>query len=182
MRKKTIILIFIATIVSISKLSAQFSSVSFNTLGYVSGNINVALDFKVNNRLTFNLPISISPVKFNSLGWRNATIEPGFRMWVNNIYHGSFVGVYAVGSYFNFLFDSTNHKGWAAGAGASYGYSFFLTKRWNLDVELGLAVVYADYNTNPNIVYGPFDDEQWSRFQNIMLVPSRARVSFSYLF
>lgn len=182
MKKRLAILLLLAFAALPGIGHAQFSSVSFNALGYVTGNFNVAFDVKLNARTSLDVPISFSPLRFKNVGWQNITLTPGVRFWLNEIYQGSFFGVYADGSYYKILYSDDNYQGWSAGAGFSYGYSFLMSKRWNLEVEIGASVVYMDYTLKPERQWGIFEDEHWTRHRSIGLVPSKAKISFGYLF
>lgn len=180
-RAKTVLATIVLLLLS-GSASAQFSALSFNVLGYASGNINAAVDLRLDAKRSFNIPLSVSPVAFTKTGWANVTLAPGVRFWNNEIYHGGFVGLYAIVSAFDFRYAQKERWGWCTGAGVSYGTAILLSKRWNLELELGLGVVYSKYSLKELIEYGPFDDEEWSRRNSILLVPSRTRVTFAYLF
>lgn len=181
--KKILIIICAVAFVAFPRICcAQFSSVSVNTLGYLTGNLNVALDFKINSRTTFDIPLSFSPMMFNKLGWQNVTVQPGFRFWTNEIYQGSFFGLYAGGTAYRMLYRNNYYQGWASGVGFSFGHSFLLSKRWNLEAEIGASLIYADYTKKENRTYGIFEDEHWTRHRRIQAVPSKLKISFGYIF
>ncbi len=165
-----------------SKAVAQFSSVSTNLVGWATGNINAAVDLKLDTRISFNIPLSFSPVMGKNIGWQNITFQPGARFWMTELYRGSFVGVYGSTAYYRLRNHGWNRRGWAAGAGVSYGYSHLLSKRWNLEVEVGVNVMYTDFDKTRNREFGVFEDEYWWDIRRVMILPGKLKVSFGYLF
>lgn len=165
-----------------NEAKAQFSSVSFNTLGLATGNINVAFDVKLDTKVSFNMPLSFSPVMAKQVGWQNICFSPGARFWTNELYNGSFVSVYGSAAYYRIRYDGWNRQGWATGLGVSYGYSHLISKRWNLEVEVGVSAIYTEFDKTRNLQYGIFEDEYWWRKRQVMIVPSKLKISFGYLF
>lgn len=161
---------------------AQFSSVAVNAIGLATGNINAAIDVKLDTKISLNMPLSFSPVMSRKVGWQNVVFAPGARFWTNELYNGSFIGVYGSAAYYRLRYDGWNRQGWAAGVGVSYGYSHLLTKRWNLEIEVGVSAIYADFDKTRNYEYGIFEDEYWWRKRQVRIVPSKLKVSFGYLF
>lgn len=83
--------------------------------------------------------------------------EIEYRYWFCSKFGGHFMGVHALGTQYNIsghklplLFgkDSDLHRyeGWGAGAGISYGYSFYLGKHWSLEAEIGAGYARLHYD------------------------------------
>ena len=172
----------IAFVLSPDKAKAQFSSVSINTIGWATGNFNAALDLKLDTKISLDLPLSFSPIMSEKVGWQNVTFSPGVRFWAVELYRGSFFGVYTSGAWYKLRYGGYDRRGWATGLGFSYGYSKLLSKRWNLEMEVGFSAIYADYNKRENRSYGIFEDEYWWHTRRVLLAPSKLKVSLGYLF
>lgn len=80
-----------------------------------------------------------------------------YRWWFCERFSGHFLGVHAIGTQYNIaghnlplLFgknsDQYRYEGWGAGAGISYGYQFYLGKRWSLEANVGVGYVLLDYD------------------------------------
>ena len=70
------------------------------------------------------------------------------------------------------------YDGYGFGVGLSYGYSKVLNKRWNLEFEAGLGVLWSDYTKYLCKTCGaPQGNEK-----KIYLIPSKASISLVYLF
>lgn len=80
-----------------------------------------------------------------------------YRYWLCSKFDGHFFGVHLLGTQYNIgghelplLFGkgSKNYRyeGWGAGAGVSYGYSFFLGKRWSVEASVGVGYARLYYD------------------------------------
>lgn len=175
-------LLCVAFAIAPSRAKAQFSSVSVNAIGWATGNINAAVDVKLDTKVSLDLPLSLSPVMNQKIGWQNVTFAPGVRFWTTELYRGSFFGVYASGAWYRLRYDGFDRKGWATGVGFSYGYSHLLSKRWNLEMEIGFSAIYTAFDKREHRTYGVWEDEYWWHTRRVMLVPSKLKVSVGYLF
>lgn len=75
------------------------------------------------------------------------------------------------------LSSDKRYEGWAVKAGISYGYSFVLGGRWNLEAELGLGVAHADYDRYGCGVCADID----GHFKKTVFVPTKAAITFVYM-
>lgn len=143
----------------------------------------------VHNQWTLHLPVKVNPWKFNGKPYRFATIMPGARYWLIDSYsRGWFIGVNAVAGGYDFTgvafnkidYFSRNHryKGWGYGGGISAGYSFPIAKRWNIEVEAGVAGVYIDHD----IYYGPDEGRKIAYQKGFLPVPGKIGANIVYLF
>lgn len=80
-----------------------------------------------------------------------------YRYWLCNRFSGHFFGVHALGTQYNIgghnlplLFGKNSqqyrYEGWGAGGGISYGYQFYLGKRWSLEANVGVGYAYLNYD------------------------------------
>lgn len=115
-------------------------------------------------------------------------IQPEFRYWLCEKFNGHFLGAHALGSQFNIsgynlplLLEKGSkqyrYRGWAVGAGLSYGYQLLLGKRWNMEFSLGVGYAYLDYNKYPCRKCGNKLDSGHKHYFG----PTRASVSLIYI-
>ena len=45
--------------------------------------------------------------------------------------------------------ENERHQGWGAGVGVSYGYSWLLSKHWNLEATVGVGYLYLESEKYP---------------------------------
>lgn len=96
---------------------------------------------------TLNLGFSYNPWNFSDTRKiKHFLLEPGARYWFWQTYAGSFISMYAMGARYNVAWEGKyRYQGWGYGAGMTYGRSWLLSKRWNMEVEAGLGLLVAPY-------------------------------------
>ena len=107
--------------------------------------------------------------------------QAGVRFWRFEPNAGPFVGTYIAAGRYDMGNRRRHRKGMLAGAGASYGYCWMLAKRWSLIAEIGAGLYYVR-DTRREYFTPWSEDEIIRRSRRLMLLPSKAEVSFSYLF
>lgn len=120
------------------------------------------------------------------LAWRpmthtqHALFTPSMRYWKQGVYNrGFFVGGHLIGGVYKwggYATDPSYARGYLLGAGASVGYNYELSARWNIEAELGLALVHARYDRHS--AGGAVEQAQLSR---ALVLPSRLGISLVYL-
>lgn len=97
----------------------------------------------------------------NDRRWKQWMLQPEARYWFCQRFSGHFVGAHVLGGQFNFgnlPFDfkflgtdfsalrDKRYQGWVVGAGVAYGYSWILSRHWNLEAEIGIGWVYSRFD------------------------------------
>ena len=177
MNKFLLVLSFVALATT---AKAQFYSVKTNLLGLATTNLNVEAGISVHRNWSLHLPVNYNPWVFSgNKRFQNITVEPGARYWFLESFSQGFIGIQSI--YSRFHVGGTNkyrYDGYGVGMGLSYGYSKVIRKRWNLEFEAGLGVLWADYTKDLCKTCGaPQGDER-----KLYLIPSKASISLVYLF
>lgn len=117
---------------------------------------NLALEAGLSSQWSLELSGAANPFSFNdNRKWKHYLLQGEARYWLCERFYGHFLGIHAGGGEFNVArtsvpwldFSSGNrYEGWNVGAGISYGYSWVLGKRWNLEATLGLGWLHLDYD------------------------------------
>lgn len=126
--------------------------------------------------------------------WRNATLQPELRYWLCQRHDGHFFGLHVQGgtynvgglhnsvSIFGYDFSKLSHaryQGWFAGAGLGYGYSWILSRHWNVEGELGIGYNYTRYDRYRCAGCGRKDvDDKPKHYFG----PTKAALSMVYIF
>lgn len=128
-------------------LQAQFYSVQTNTLKLATTTFNAEGSMMLSTHWTLNLGFSYNPWNFSDTRKiKHFLLEPGARYWFWQTYAGSFISMYAMGARYNVAWEGKyRYQGWGYGAGMTYGRSWLLSKRWNMEVEAGLGLLVAPY-------------------------------------
>lgn len=150
----------------LSEGKAQKIAVKTNLLWDAAANISIGAEYGVTPRWTVELSGGYNNWKMSShcRRWKHWFIRPEARYWFCERFGGHFLGAYLHGGKFNvghlkngisFLgtdFSKLSHdrfQGWFVGCGASYGYSWMVGKRWNLEPEIGIGYSYCRYDRYP---------------------------------
>ena len=160
-------------------LQAQFYSLSTNIPASVSSNINLEFSMTLNRKWSAHLPVYYNPFVFSdNKKLQNFILMPGVRYWVLESYINGFFGINAIGSKYHFTWQDRRYEGQAYGAGISTGYAWMLSRRWNLEVEAGIGLIWADYRLYPCEKCGQKirDEHRW------YVVPNKLALSMVYLF
>lgn len=120
---------------------------------------NLAVEIALSKNSTLELSGAYNPwnrkasLKDNDkfLHW---TVRAEYRHWFCERYNGHFIGGNAFYSAYNIsghtlplLFDKEyRYEGYASGVVVTYGYSFILSPKWNLELNAGVGVAYMEYD------------------------------------
>ena len=122
---------------------------------------NAGIEFGLAPRWSLDLSGNYNGWTVNDHKWKHWLVQPEARYWFCDRFAGHFVGLHLLGGEYNFgnIKNSINflgtdfseltdhrHQGWYAGAGIAYGYSWILSRHWNLELELGAGYVYTRYD------------------------------------
>lgn len=180
-RKIITVTICLLLVCMLNTAKAQFYSVKTNLIGLATANINAELSMALNRKWSLHVPVQYNPlVMRDNRQFRNLTVEPGVRYWFKESYTRNFIGLYAVASRFHFgkVWDNNRYDGNGFGAGVSYGHSYPVATRWNMEWEVGVGAVWADYTKYKCKKCGL----NLGRKQGLYFVPTRIAVNIVYLF
>lgn len=168
-----LVLMFVAT----DQLSAQQFAVKTNALYWATTTPNLGIEFAVNSKITVDINSGFNPWRFSDKHQLKAWyIQPEARWWLCKKYAGHFFGIN--GGYADYKTRwnyPTLYDGNLYSLGLSYGYSWMLSKRWNLEVELGLGYTHLKYKKKH------IAETCNSNFTREMFGPNKLAVSFSYI-
>lgn len=118
----------------------------------------VSLEAGVAPKWTLELSGTLNAWAVNGHRWKQWMVQPEARYWFCRRFSGHFVGVHAIGGQYNFgnlkndikflgtdfsVLTNRRMQGWMVGAGVAYGYSWILSRHWNLEAELGFGWIYT---------------------------------------
>lgn len=148
-------------------LEAQRVAVRSNLLALATGDINLEGSLMLGNKFSFHTSVHAKPITFgysvpvgvlrffeNEREYKNPATQigkvhyreyysliPGIRFWSHGVYNrGFFLGIHAIGMMFRWggdMYDANYRKGFGVGAGVTVGYSYELSRRWNIEAEIG---------------------------------------------
>lgn len=156
---KRILFVLLAFIGFISPAMAQKVAVKTNLLYDATSTINLGTEFGLSPKWTLDVSANYNPWTYsNNKKWKHWLVQPEARYWFCNKMMGHFIGFHTIAGSYNignvnaaFKFLGTDfsklkdyrYEGWFVGAGVAYGYSWVLSKHWNLEAELGVGYTYS---------------------------------------
>jgi len=181
MKKRFFTAFLVSMLASFGGVSAQYSAVRVNALALATGSLNAGIDVAVSRRWSVEGFLLWNPIKADAFRSQVQAFSAGVRRWRFEPHTGFFVGIHSTTAFYDVGGKTAHRKGWMTGAGASCGYSWLLSNRWNITAEAGLGCFYMkekkqEYNTSV------WEDLRIYHFRRFVLAPSRAEISFSYLF
>ena len=169
----------------VPNVSAQYYSLSTNLLGLGTGNINVEISATAGRKWSIHLPVNYNPFTYNFIEenakMQNLTVQPGVRYWFTESYMRGFLGIHGTFSRYHMGWKELSkyrYDGLAAGGGLSLGYAKMLGKRWNLEFEVAVDVLYADHDKYECRACGFFSGNE----KKVLVAPTKVAISMVYLF
>ena len=142
-------------------------AIKTNLLYDATATINLGVEVPVAPKWSIDLSGNLNDWKIRQRQWKHWLIQPEARYFLCNRMNGHFFaahllgGQYSVGNLIHipgighlpdFLgtslssLNDTRVKGWFAGAGVGYGYTWVLGKHWNVEAEVAIGWAYTRYD------------------------------------
>ena len=160
--KKLYLLLFVISALSFASAErARAQALKINIPTTIVGTPNIGAEFTISQQLAVNGDILWAPYMFKkheevfraligSIDFRYY-ISPKY-YYTNDMFDGFYVGPYVMAGNFNVGFykgknkTSYRYKGWGISGGISLGYKFYLSKRFRLDLNLGVGYAHLQYD------------------------------------
>ncbi len=167
MRKLVFMLLLFAVPVSFyaqGRLAGEKGSVvgiKTNLPYWGTATFNLGAEFRLARHWSLDLEAGLNPFDGKNddgsygKSLRHLRVHPELRYWFCETSHSHFVGLhipyllYNVSDIGMFGLEGLRRQGWGAGAGISYGYSWLLSKHWNLEATLGAGYLYLESEKYP---------------------------------
>ena len=176
--------LLIAVLLTLSVFGVKGQSVALRTSGVLWATLtpNIELSYVVNEHFTAHLPVQYNPFVFGENSRiQQLTFMPGARYWFKLAHARYFVSAYAIASRFHMggWFDNLyRYDGHCYGLGVGGGYSWILSKCFNIEAELGVGTAYASYDK----CFWPKNSKLYSHEKGIRIFPAKFDVSLVYFF
>jgi hypothetical protein len=123
-----------------------------NLLFDATATMNLGVEVRVSPKSTIDFSGSYNPWSWKeNRKWKSIVVQPEYRWWVGDPFSGHFIGMHAQWAHYNFGnlpfadLETNRYQGDLYGAGISYGYSWYIGKRWALEATVGLGYNYMEY-------------------------------------
>lgn len=152
---KKIIVAIILLSMSVTVFGQQVG-VKSNILYGMTLTPNAGVELSVGRHSSVQLNYGLHPWRNGEKMLRHWVLNPSYRYWFCEPFMGSHVdiegygGQYRAGGYelpFGLFkdFSKNRYVGWYVGGGVSYGYSYPLSRHWNLEGVFGVGYLYSPY-------------------------------------
>lgn len=151
----------IAAAFSLGTVPAGAQAIKINVPLFLIGTPNIGAEFTVSQQFSVNGDILWAPYLFkkNEEVFRGlvGTVELRYYIkpryyYTNDMFDGFYVGPYTMAGNFNIGLkkkddkDSYRRRGWGISAGATVGYKFYLSKRFRMDLNMGIGFAHLQYD------------------------------------
>lgn len=141
----------VITIISLSFICyeaiAQKIGISTNAAYWATTTMNLGVDIGLGRKTSLDIIGTYNPFEFkDNKSIKHWLVQPEFRIWTCERYNGHFFGIHTHYGEYNGGIKKFRYDGWLVGGGISYGYSWVIGKRWNLEAELGVGYAYLEYD------------------------------------
>ncbi len=169
--------------------SAQQFAAKTNLLYWAGTTPNIGAEIGLAKQWTLEMSAGLNPWTFNkeeNTKMKHWMVKPEVRYWLCERFNGHFFGFHTGYAFYNIsgidlLFTNKNTKdyryqGWATGVGLSYGHSWILSPRWNLEATLGLGYIFTKFDRYDCATCGKFRGTRDKHYFG----PTKAGISLIY--
>lgn len=150
------------------KASSQTLALKTNLLYDLTTSPNIGVELGMNRHISLDINAGTNPWVFpDNKMFQHIKLQTEFRYWPLERMFGHFFGLYTHQirydlRHFDYLPDlleeDRRFDGFGVGGGLSYGYSLYLSPRWNLEFVIGGGFTYLEYDKHQ------YDTEKGSEF------------------
>ncbi len=155
-----------------------------NLLFDVTTTMNLGFEVRLSRKWTMEVTGSYNPWSWpDNRKWKIILVQPEARLWLCDPFAGHFLGVHAHWAHYNIgnlpfgSLRDNRYQGDLAGAGISYGYSWYLGRRWALEATIGVGYTYLWYQRFDQEVCGNCYGWEDKHYIGV----SKVGISLSYL-
>ena len=163
-------------------------AIKTNALYWATSTPNLGFEVGLAKKLTLDISGNYNPWKFgDDRQIKHWLVQPELRYWLCERFNGHFFGLHAGYTEYNISnvripfrpASSKDHRyqGWGTGVGISYGYSWIIGRRWNLEATVGVGYVYTDYDKYDCVTCGTFRGTNTKHYFG----PTKIGISFVYI-
>ena len=124
-----------------SNCKAQRLAVHTNAVSWGVLSPNIGIELALSRHSSVSIEASALPWNINDkYSVSHITVSPDYKYWFTMPFFGHFAGANILYSTYERVINSKSTVGKMVAAGAKYGYSLILSKRWNLVPTVGVGV------------------------------------------
>ena len=166
--KKTIFMLFLLSVPFLSRAQGvpvegkgSMIGIKSNLPYWATATFNLGAEVYLARHWTLELEAGLNPFSGKNddgsygRSLKHLRLHPELRYWFCETFNGHFLGVHTPYLLYNVTdikwlgTEGERHQGWGAGAGISYGYSWLLSRHWNLEATVGVGYLYLKSDKYP---------------------------------
>lgn len=174
--------------------AAQTAGIKTNLLYDATLSPNIGVEIGLAPKWTVDISGNFNGWSVGKRQWKHWFIQPEARYWLCERFGGHFLAAHAIAGEYNFgnlhnnfkflgsdfsRLSDKRYQGWAAGLGIGYGYSWILSRHWNIEAEIALGWIYTRYDEYPCANCG---SKLKSNRPHNYVGPTKAAVNLIYIF
>lgn len=155
------IVVLVATAASASFTTGSENALKTNLLYDATGTANLGYEQRLASHWSLDISANLNAWNMHKgARWKNWFLQPEARYWFCQPVGGHFLAVHAFGGQYNIgnwtdggvwgiksdKLAESRYQGWAVGAGVGYGYSWMLSKHWNIEAEIAVGYAFSRYD------------------------------------
>lgn len=159
--KRVIRLLIFGILLVAGTTAARGQALKVNTPLLLAGTPNLGFEMTLSRQFSLNADVLWMPYLFkkNEEVYRALIGSVDLRYYfkpkyyyTNDMFDGFYMGPYVEGGNFNMGHfrgedkESKRYKGWGLSAGISLGYKFYISRRFRLDLNMGLGYAHLQYD------------------------------------
>lgn len=171
------ILFFIILFIIPQQTHAQRVAVRTNAMQWAAASPNLGLEFALGNYFTLECTAGACPFRvMDKWYFKHLHVQPELKYWFQNLMSRNYVGITAFVSTFDLAMGKRAAYGDAYAVGATYGYQWVISRRWNIELAAGLGVIHhRTVRYVPGCEHGKPNQSGWA------FAPVKLGVSFMYI-
>ncbi|MDE6831821.1 MAG: DUF3575 domain-containing protein [Muribaculaceae bacterium] len=189
------LIILVAILATGLTVKGQTVGIKTNLLYDATSTVNLGVEVEVAPRWSLDISGNLNAWNIKADKYmRHWFVQPEARYWFCNPFQGHFLGFHGIAGQYNvghwghgFEFLGTDFKkladsrfqGWFIGAGIAYGYSWILSKHWNIEAEIGFGYAYTRFDRYPCAKCGT---KLESNKHHNYVGPTKAALNLIYVF
>ena len=194
MKSKNIATVILFILMAFPALRGQEVAVKTNLIYDALLSPTLGVEVGLAPKWTAEIDGTINNWAINDRRWKQWMVQPEIRYWFCQSFSGHCLAAHLIGGQYNFgnlknnikflgtdFSQLTDHRyqGWMAGVGIGYGYSWILSRHWNLEAEIGIGWIYTRSD-----VYNCFDCGKKIRTDvpHNYVGPTKAAINIIYVF
>lgn len=160
-RKLTILMLWLVSALAATPSVAQNVSLKTNILGDMTTSVCLGGELKLSSHVSLDVASSLNFWEFSDdKKFKHALVQPSVRYWLCEFRNGWFTGAHVHWAHYNIggiklpfgIFPSlekSRYQGDLWGGGISGGYSWIISKHFDVEAELGLGYARLIYDKYP---------------------------------